>query len=174
MFIALTGRAGVGKTTVAEMLVKKFGFVKISLADPIRKIAKLFGFKIEKPYSLETRMALQAIGYTGRLIDKDIWAKMLIERVKELLQAGVDKIVVDDVRFSNECALLKAFGFYIVKIEISEEELQKRMGKFYVPMDVESEKEIAYIPADLIIDGTLSCEEIINKIFEFVDFHKNL
>ena len=37
MIIGLSGYAQVGKDTVANYLVEKYGFVKVSFADPIRE-----------------------------------------------------------------------------------------------------------------------------------------
>jgi hypothetical protein len=38
--IAVSGHAGVGKDTVADFLVKQYGFVKIALADPLKRICR--------------------------------------------------------------------------------------------------------------------------------------
>lgn len=38
--ISLTGNMGVGKDTMADYMVEKYGFVKISMADPFKRIAK--------------------------------------------------------------------------------------------------------------------------------------
>lgn len=38
--ISLTGNMGVGKDTMADYMVAKYGFVKISMADPFKRIAK--------------------------------------------------------------------------------------------------------------------------------------
>jgi hypothetical protein len=47
--IGIAGRAGVGKSTVAEMLVRKFDFAAVSLADPLKRVAKeLWGFTEEQ------------------------------------------------------------------------------------------------------------------------------
>lgn len=40
MIIGLCGQAGVGKDTVADFLVKNHGFVKVALADPLKRICK--------------------------------------------------------------------------------------------------------------------------------------
>ena len=38
--ISLTGNMGVGKDTMADYMVEKYGFVKVSMADPFKRIAK--------------------------------------------------------------------------------------------------------------------------------------
>jgi hypothetical protein len=49
MLLGLTGRAGSGKSTVADLLVKNHGFVAVALADPIKRICKeVFGFTDEQ------------------------------------------------------------------------------------------------------------------------------
>jgi hypothetical protein len=41
--LALAGKAGVGKDTMADILVKKHGFTRVSLADPLRELcSKVF------------------------------------------------------------------------------------------------------------------------------------
>lgn len=49
MIIGITGLAGAGKDTVADLLVKGHGFVKVSLADPMKRFCKeVFGFTVEQ------------------------------------------------------------------------------------------------------------------------------
>lgn len=40
MIISITGNMGVGKDTMADYIVSKYGFVKVSMADPFKRIAK--------------------------------------------------------------------------------------------------------------------------------------
>src|SRR6202044_3217734 len=48
MIIGISGYAGTGKDTVADFLVRDFNFVRVALADPIKRIAKeLFDFSDE-------------------------------------------------------------------------------------------------------------------------------
>ena len=43
--ISLTGNMGVGKDTMADYLASRYGFVKISMADPFKRMAKeIFNF----------------------------------------------------------------------------------------------------------------------------------
>ena len=45
MIIALTGKKGCGKDTIANYLVEKYGFINYGFADPIKEVGKiLFGF----------------------------------------------------------------------------------------------------------------------------------
>jgi hypothetical protein len=47
--VGLSGRAGVGKDTVADVLVKEFGYVKVSFADPLKRCAmELWSFTEEQ------------------------------------------------------------------------------------------------------------------------------
>lgn len=49
MIVSITGKAGSGKSCVARMLIERFGAVEVSLADPIKRIAReLFGFTDEQ------------------------------------------------------------------------------------------------------------------------------
>lgn len=49
MIIGLCGKAGSGKDTVADFLVRDFGFVKIALADPLKRICReVFDFSAEQ------------------------------------------------------------------------------------------------------------------------------
>lgn len=49
MIISLTGNTGVGKDTMADYMVARYGFVKISMADPMKRIAKeMYDFSDEQ------------------------------------------------------------------------------------------------------------------------------
>jgi len=48
MIIGVAGNAGSGKDTVADHLVKHHGFVKVALADPLKRICReVFDFSEE-------------------------------------------------------------------------------------------------------------------------------
>ena len=52
MLIGITGKAGVGKDTVAEHLWHKHSFVRIGLADPLKRAAQeIFGLTDEQTWS---------------------------------------------------------------------------------------------------------------------------
>ena len=127
--IGLTGYKQVGKDTVANILVSRYGFVKTGFASPIREyVAKLFGWSLEeleerKEEPIEdlggvtARHAMQTLGTEwGRThIDKDFWVKSWTKRhTRDLAQAPV---VVTDVRFPNEAETIIRLGGYVVRVE---------------------------------------------------------
>jgi len=75
MIVGLLGLAGVGKDTVADFMVKNHGFVKVAIADPLKRICKdVFDFSDEQlwgpsemrnaPDPRYVRMAKGALGTT--------------------------------------------------------------------------------------------------------------
>lgn len=129
MIIGLSGYAQSGKDTVANYLVKNYGYTKISFADPIRKalytlnpkvdIADMRGVRLSaavdglgwenvKVDSPDTRELLQRMGTeVGRdMFGKDFWVNQAMLKAREH-----EKVVFADVRFPNEVeAILGASG----------------------------------------------------------------
>lgn len=85
--------AGAGKDTVADYLVLKYEYTKISFAQPIYEIAKEF-FSMEK----KDRELLQNIGQKMREIDPDVWVNNGYKRAREINTP----VVITDVRQINE------------------------------------------------------------------------
>ena len=113
MIIGLTGNppAGSGKDTVADYLVKEYGFCKVALADPLKRIcADVFGWDAEtlwgpsenrnvpdkryprvepsdpgKKVCLTPRHALQQIGDWGRGCYERTWSDYCVRIAKKVL-----------------------------------------------------------------------------------------
>ncbi|MFA5757982.1 MAG: hypothetical protein WC942_01195 [Clostridia bacterium] len=103
--VGISGLAGSGKDTVADLLLQKDGFIKISLADPIKRFAReLWGFSIEQLWGssehrneqdlrylcngeyLTPRKVLQQIGTEcGRSLDFDVWIRYAIQMSQKAL-----------------------------------------------------------------------------------------
>ena len=111
--VAFAGKMQVGKTTSADYLVQKYGFVKLSFAGKLKEIAKdLWPEQFagnEKP-----RKLLQDLGIKMRELDEAVWARYLVRKVREYSEGT--KFAVDDLRFLNEYELLKKEGFFVVRI----------------------------------------------------------
>lgn len=111
--ILISGKAGSGKTTIAEMLTQKLQDIpslrvfRYGFADPLKYIAKAYmgwdGKKDDKG-----RKLLQEQGRIGREYDQDIWVKHFMNQLDK--QAGIlpfNFALVHDWRFPNELAYLK-------------------------------------------------------------------
>ena len=104
--IGVSGLAGAGKDQVATYLVEDFGFVRMSLADPLKQICRrVYAFTDEQLWGpsqfrngpdsryprpdgtfLSPREALQTLGTEwGRSCYPDTWAQLCVRTAKELL-----------------------------------------------------------------------------------------
>jgi hypothetical protein len=120
MLIGICGKAGAGKDTIGDYLIENYGFEKIALADPIKRIVKdVFVLDDHTVYDREAReknldkwdgwSVRKLLQYVGtelfrEKIDPAIWVKSLWYRV----QANPEKnYVVTDIRFPNELQFFK-------------------------------------------------------------------
>lgn len=102
----------VGKTTCADYLVRRFGFTKYALADPIKAIAReAFGWDGTK--DARGRRLLQELGSVGRHYDPLIWLDRLDEKIRA---AGPVDVVVDDLRLAREVAYFERARFVCVLV----------------------------------------------------------
>lgn len=127
--IGITGRKGSGKDTAAAILTEKFGFRRLSFADPLRVVLKtLFNLTDEEmsnrvlkeqyldryPYE-SPREILQKVGTECmRSVYPDVW----IEAFRRESTEG--DIVCADVRFMNEALHIRSRGGVIIKIDADE------------------------------------------------------
>jgi hypothetical protein len=108
MIVSFAGKAGAGKDTAARILMERFGFERVALADPIKRVCKeLFQFADDQLWGpserrnepdsrypredsacLTSREACQVLGTEfGRRCYPDIWVDYLL-RTYELLSKG--------------------------------------------------------------------------------------
>jgi len=105
MILGLAGRAGTGKSTIANHLIEKYGFQKYSFAEPLKQMLLNAGMcSREELYGEKTansRWLMQKIGTEifKKQVDKDYWIKKAHENLSGL---GSENIVIDDVRFPEE------------------------------------------------------------------------
>jgi len=127
MIIAITGAIGSGKDTIADYLIREFGFKRLSFASKVKDVAHIvFGWdremlegrttesrawrEVVDPYwGLSPRVALQRIGTEmfRTHIHPDTWVKAV---VKEIQAHPETNYVITDCRFDNEVAALKELG----------------------------------------------------------------
>ena len=139
--VGLTGLAGAGKDTAADHMVANYGFTKMAMAGPLKRvlgamnpiigmdvmnpgryihlndaIAKYGELGVKKVYPEYRRLA-QTLGTEGiRAEDPNFWVKCFTTK---LHQMHVDsRIVVTDVRFANESLNLRTLNpdFYTTEL----------------------------------------------------------
>ncbi len=136
--VALTGRAGSGKSEAARVLMDN-GYVRVKFADPLKDMLRglfdsvgippdlreryLEGDLKEEPLPLfgdkSPRHAMQTLGteWGRECMFNDFWAWTWRCSVLDQLNLG-NKVVVDDLRFPNELDSLKTFiGSRVIRIE---------------------------------------------------------
>lgn len=137
MRIGLVGKMHAGKGAVATRLVEAHGFRQLAFADPVKDASvaainaalacigqdQWMTRAILERDKAALRLMPQFIGTDlGRqyLGDPDLWIKLLLDRVTDPRVSPEHSIVVDDCRFPNEAAALRAAGFQIVLVERDE------------------------------------------------------
>ena len=137
----LAGPAGSGKTTVAEMLVRDYGFARVSLGGICREEARRRGLP-------EDRTTLQAM---GDLLRGSEPARLAI-LAWELARRAPGPVVIDGVRLRAEAEWLSARGALGVRVSapdpVRAARLLRRDGATGVPPHP-TESEAETLSADL-------------------------
>ena len=165
MIIGLTGYAQSGKDTVANILVEQYGYTRVAFADKIRDflyevnpmvgcspsgylkdLVDLIGWDAAKQEP-QVRRLLQDLGVGARKVfGEDFWIKQaLVSTLKH------QKLVVTDVRFTNEAGMIKHFEGQVWRI--------KRNNVSAVNSHV-SEHEMDGYPVDQIFTNNGSIEDL--------------
>lgn len=115
--LGLAGLSGVGKSTVAGEITRIAGdrSVILPFATPVKSLARsYFGWSGEKDE--RGRRLLQSLGTEiARAWDPDFWVNKWVQALaSEYSQYAV--VVVDDVRFQNEVAVVLGMGGYVVRL----------------------------------------------------------
>ena len=129
--IALTGAAGAGKDTVADILGFHFGYTRIAFADPVRAcllaldpkvtndkrvsdIVDRCGWEQAKRSYPEIRALLQRFGTDAiREIAPEFW----IDCAFGAAMLTVGPVVFTDTRFDNEVDAAREMGGYHIHVE---------------------------------------------------------
>lgn len=181
--IALSGKKGSGKDTVADMLQFYFKLyhgeetTKHAFADPVRKIAGIVA-SVDDVYFEDRDLKEQPIFFDDsnrtprdylRLvgqalksaIDEDIWVRLLGRSAFAYMTSSC---IVTDVRFRNELDFVKENGAFVIKIERDDNMSDNDVSE--TEMDSFKDEEF-----DLIIKNNGTREELSETISNFV---KNL
>lgn len=129
MLVALTGKAGCGKSTLADYLETRHHFARLRFATPLKAMLKAFGLTDEHiegrlkqvPTPLlcgkTPRDAMITLGTEwGRdLIGPNLWTDAW-QRDFDLLKGAGRDVVTEDLRFENECGVIRTNGGVVIRI----------------------------------------------------------
>jgi len=129
--IYLCGRAGSGKTSCAEYLIKK-GYLAANFAFQVYDIAYNY-FNMDR--TIKDRKLLQIIGtdIARKRISHDFWVNRflddidIVELTREELRFPKVNFVNSDTRFRNEHEELKKRGWLGIYLDVSDEIRIKRL-----------------------------------------------
>ena len=113
--------AGSGKDTMADYLVRKYGYNKLFFADGIYNIARnLFGMEGKN------RALLQSIGEKMREIEPLVWINHEMKKVAKLI-SDEQKVVISDLRRENEYIRAVEEGFLPIRVVCDRDVAIKRI-----------------------------------------------
>lgn len=135
--VGLTGAAGSGKSTAADYLQRNHGFYRNRFAAPLKEAMRsilraaaldaetidrmIEGDLKEQPHPAlmgdTPRYAMQTLGteWGRNLIGKGFWVNLTHLYLESLAPKAC--VVIEDVRFENEAALIREFGGVIIRME---------------------------------------------------------
>jgi len=137
VIILVSGKAGVGKTTFANFVmkhlppdVKKYS-AKGAFATIVKQVAKMMGWNGQKDDN--GRKLLQNVGNVGREYNSDTWVGTLINFLMEVNIIPLDLIIIDDWRFPNELNwfLDKSLEYKVYTVRISAPSRESLKGTPY-------------------------------------------
>lgn len=117
----ISGWAHAGKDSVAKILVETYDFQKYAFADPVKqKVAEDEGIPLEWCYDQKKkaealpsnpqrtlREELIRVAEDARELDKDVWAKVIGEKIQKAIRKGKSKFVISDWRMIQELWVLQ-------------------------------------------------------------------
>lgn len=175
--IGITGKKGSGKTTIANILSKN-GYNIYNMADPLKDIAKIFGFTNKQlygsqkdkniPHSLwnvSSRRFMQQVGtelFRQQLhvvlpeikMEYTVWSEIFRQKYLK----NPKNYVVGDVRFLDEARLIKDLGGIIIRVNRNGCDTDAHI----------SETEMNNIIADITINNDTNLENLENTITEIL------
>lgn len=186
--VGITGRAGAGKDTFADMLEYAFygmygdsvTAMRFHLAEPIKDMLRA-GLGMEHTElerlkrtggncpvtGINIRKALQTLGTEwGRAMDRNMWIKLLFNQI-EIIGAGTEDdnrpfiAIIPDVRFYNEEVAIREQGGKIFKVIGRESSL--------VDTSHASEQEIKFLQPDYMVINDSTKKALFKEALDYAE-----
>lgn len=179
VILALAGKAGAGKSTVAKYLIENYGAELVKFASPLKEMMTSFykaagltpeeidrrieGDLKEVPCPLlggrTPRYAMQTLGTQwGRdTMSKDLWVDAAKAKISGM---NASLIIVDDCRFPNEAEAIKSIGGKVVEIvtDTVKREVSNHVSELSLPKRL--------IANTILNSGTL--KDLFNRVDGFI------
>lgn len=170
MLIGLTGKARSGKDTVGDWLETEIGFQRVAFAGALKEgLATMLGLSerhvhgdlketVLPEFGKSPRQMMQSLGTEwGRMcVCEDIWLIVAKNKVEYLMSKGYS-VVLTDVRFDNEAALVREMGGEVWHIQ--RDAAQKVNAH-------QSEAGVAKLEGDFLLENNSTLDSLYAKIGE--------
>ena len=124
--IALIGKMGSGKTTIAEIMCKYHGYKKMSFGDKVKNVCTdLFNM------DYKNRELITSVAEKMKEISPDVWVNYVINKINIEDPNYKGNWVIDDCRFPNEYDKLKEIGFNFIYVYVDENTQLKHLKNKY-------------------------------------------
>jgi dephospho-CoA kinase len=171
MIIGLVGKLQSGKTTSVNFLKEKYpNIIKLSFADLLKQMILNAGICTkEELWEKKTdfsRMMMQKIGteIIRKQVSENFWVDAMIKKISDIQTTYKNSIIViDDVRFKNEAALVKFFHGYLIRIDRSKFKQNNEENKHI------SEIEQDEIVTDYTVLNDKTLEDLKKNIIDIIE-----
>lgn len=189
--IAIVGKMGSGKSSLANYLVDVHQYTRIANAGSLKALAAMAYGPIDKSQTYKVtqakyewdgrteerefsgRQILQGLGQIVKEFDRDFWLKAMM---RDMDVKGNGPFVCDDTRFPFEADFLRKHGWIIVKLYVPKEVRAERYHTLYgryptiEELSHESETAVDDIEEDIGFSGESPIEETVQAIFTHMDW----
>jgi dephospho-CoA kinase len=169
--VAICGRIGSGKSTLAARLRNAVdaNVVIVSFAQEAKRYAReLFNVEIDGP--MKNRAVIQRFAESMKAIDKDIWVKKTRDLI---IHHDADWVIIDDLRFPNELAMLRELGAIVLRLNVTPETQTLRIRETYVNaaehiarLEHVSEQHVDNLSVDVDIEENYDLDDVLKKIMK--------
>lgn len=179
MIIGIAGKRHHGKDAIADILVRKHGFIKMAISDTVVDVChECFGTITREERAENPGREQETVTIVGRTMsNRQVWMWFATEIVRDMIyekawdeailrriRASDKPVVVTGIRFNSEVTLFRELGASLWKVV--------RPGYVYATDDRDckhrSESELEGYTWDAVIvnDGTLQdLEETVDRVF---------
>jgi hypothetical protein len=179
LIILIAGWAHAGKDSVAKILVESYDFQKVAFADPIKhQVSRDLDIPLEWCYDQEKKAALLPnntertlrdelirVGEAARAVDKEVWARMVGEKLQKAIQRGKRKFVISDWRHIEEVwALQKCIpSALIIPTRV------ERPSQLLSPVPDRTEYALLGFPFWKVFHNSGTLTRLLNQVIEFIE-----